>query len=141
MRRVANELGTRDHRHSMVASSHRAALEARLLKVVTKALARIQRQQGMLMQVVGPFNTAMAGLQYKCLACDRPTPPTNVDGFSASVGPMAGTMRGSSSASAVDARYKAHTRATMRTQGAGFRVPERPRTANTLPSRLSAGTL
>eukprot|EP00949_MAST-11_sp_MAST-11-sp1_P001491 g1491.t1 len=128
IRRVANELGERDQRHTMVASSHRAALEARLLKVVTRALSRIQQQQHMLAEVIGPYNTAMAGLQYKCLTCDRPSAPS-LDERALQATASVMSRSAPNLRQKVDHRYMAHTRQTLRTQGAGFRIHERPRTS------------
>ena len=75
MQQVANDIDTRDYRSGKIASCERAALETRMLRLVTSSLRRLRRQQTMLAQAL-PRGTgaAMMGVIYKCLACDQAQP-------------------------------------------------------------------
>jgi len=83
MKKVALDIDDRDYRSGKIASSERAQLETRILRMVTSSLRRIRRQQSMLSkalpQGLGGQAPLMAGIVYKCLACERPSPPSILD--------------------------------------------------------------
>ena len=82
MKRVALDIDDRDYRSGKIACSERAQLETRILRMVTSSLRRIRRQQAMLSKALPQGlggQTAMAGIVYKCLACERPSPPSILD--------------------------------------------------------------
>ena len=83
MKKVALDIDDRDYRSGKIASSERAQLETRILRMVTSSLRRIRRQQSMLSRALPQGGmggqTALAGVVYKCLACDRSSPPHCLD--------------------------------------------------------------
>ena len=85
MKKVALDIDDRDYRSGKIASSERAQLETRILRMVTSSLRRIRRQQSMLSkalpQGLGSLHRKplMASIMYKCLACERPSPPSILD--------------------------------------------------------------
>lgn len=79
MKKVALDIDDRDYRSGKIASSERAQLETRILRMVTSSLRRIRRQQSMLSRALPQGSmigeTALAGVVYKCLSCNRAAPP------------------------------------------------------------------
>jgi chromosome segregation ATPase len=71
--RMMDNVKTRSKNAAKKSRADRATLEARLLKLVSTSLYRLQKQQRQLSSIVGPFNSSFGSMLYKCLACDRPS--------------------------------------------------------------------
>lgn len=80
MRQVTESIDDRDARMSKMSASERAQMETRLLRMVTSSLRRIRRQQAMLSKALpqGFGGPSIAGVVYKCLACDQSQAPRSI---------------------------------------------------------------
>lgn len=126
MRKVSLDIADRDYRSGKIASSERAQLETRILRMVTSSLRRIRRQQSTLSKALphGPFGSQpslMAGVVYKCLACERPSPPECL---------TSGTLSLLSGGSSLTGGHDfSNSRQSIATQASGSLTIKRPVTA------------
>jgi hypothetical protein len=131
MKQVAHDIDERDYRSTKISSCERAAIETRILKLVTSSLRRLRRQQTMLAQALPQTGrTSFGGIVYKCLACDQSSVP---DVISRNTEIGLETLRKGRSITAphehvdfqdigAQARRNVHVRSPYKVKGAGFRI-------------------
>ena len=131
MKQVAHDIDERDYRSGKISSCERAAIETRILKLVTSSLRRLRRQQTMLAQALPQSGrTSFGGVVYKCLCCDQSSLP---DVISRDTQKGLEYMRKGRPSTAphehvdfqdvgAQARRNIHLRSPYKVKGAGFRV-------------------